>query len=60
MSSGHVVGQTTNSLQKTECNNVVKAQSYPPLIFGRHLKHLRHLESDKKKLLWNKPVKIQA
>jgi hypothetical protein len=39
MSSGHVTGQNTNSLQKTDCKNIDKPQSYTPLIFGRQLGH---------------------
>jgi hypothetical protein len=38
-SSGLVAGQNMNSLQKIECKNSAKFQSYLHLIFGCHLGH---------------------
>jgi hypothetical protein len=38
-SSGHVAGENTNSLQKPDCKNIAKSQSYALLIFSRHLGH---------------------
>jgi hypothetical protein len=55
MSWDHVAGQNINSLQKTECKNIAKSQSYAPLIFSRHL------ESDKKLLFYEIClIKIQS